>query len=66
MAKFQVRDLSSLEDTKSSPGSLRARVDDLLVHSTSARVKVEALNPETGNYRVVLQGTLEKKREGSA
>ena len=66
MSKFQVRDLSALEDAKSSPGSLRARVDDLLVHSTRARVRVETLNRESGEYRVVLQGTLEKKSGDSA
>ncbi|HMC81952.1 MAG TPA: hypothetical protein VKL61_01810 [Candidatus Polarisedimenticolia bacterium] len=62
MPKFQVRDFRSLEEAPSSPGTLRTKVDDLLIHSTLARVKVENLNRETGEYRVVLQGTLEKQR----
>jgi hypothetical protein len=27
---------------------------------TSCRAKVEAVNPETGEYRIVLQGTLDQ------
>jgi len=61
MPKFQVRDFRSLEEAPSSPATLHAKVDDMLVHSTLAQVKVESLNRETGEYRVVLQGTLEKK-----
>ena len=31
------------------------------VNSTVARAKVDAINPETGEYRVVLQGTLDRE-----
>jgi hypothetical protein len=33
----------------------------MILSSTVARAKVEAINPETGEYRVVLQGTLDKE-----
>jgi hypothetical protein len=61
MSKFQVRDFRSLEEAPSSPETLQVKVGDMLVNSTHARVKVESLNRETGEYRVVLQGTLEKQ-----
>jgi hypothetical protein len=32
----------------------------MILHSTVSRAKVDAFNPETGEYRVVLQGTLDK------
>jgi hypothetical protein len=33
----------------------------MILNSTIARAKVEAINPETGEYRVVLQGTLDRE-----
>jgi hypothetical protein len=33
----------------------------MLYNSTVARVKVEVVNPDTGEYRVVLQGTLDRE-----
>lgn len=33
----------------------------MIIDSTTCRAKVEAINPETGEYRVVLHGTLDKE-----
>lgn len=60
MARFNLSDLHTLEAAPSSPGGLRSKVGELIVGSTMCRAKVEALNPETGEYRVVLQGTLDQ------
>lgn len=60
MARFLVHDFKSIENAPTSPAVLRSRIGDMILHSTVARAKVEALNPETGEYRVVLQGTLDK------
>jgi len=59
--KFHVQDFRSLELAPTSPASLRAKIGEMIINSTVARAKVEALNPETGEYRVVLQGTLDKE-----
>ena len=33
----------------------------MILGSTVCRAKVETLNPDTGEYRVVLQGTLDRE-----
>jgi len=60
MSRFHITDLRSLEIVPASPASLRTKVSEMILNSTSARAKVEAMNPETGEYRVVLTGTLDK------
>ncbi len=59
--RFHVHDLKSLENAPTSPASLRTKIGEMIIHSTTARARVEAINPETGEYRVVLQGTLDKE-----
>jgi len=61
MAKFHVNDVRSIESAPTSPASLRAKIGEMILNSTVARARVEALNPETGEYRVVLQGTLDRE-----
>lgn len=61
MPRFHVQDFRSIENIPTSPAILRAKIGEMILHSTTARAKVEALNPETGEYRVVLQGTLDKE-----
>jgi len=60
MSRFNISDLHSLEAAPSSPGGLRSKVGELIVGSTTCRAKVEAINSETGEYRIVLQGTLDQ------
>ena len=60
MSKIHVHNLRSLENAPTSPARLRAKMGEVILHSAIARAKVEALNPETGEYRVVLQGTLDR------
>ena len=61
MARFRMDDLKSLEHTPTSPSSLRSKITEVILSSTHARAKVETINPETGEYRVVLQGTLDRE-----
>ena len=61
MPKFHIQDIKSLENSPTSPASLRNKVGEMILSSTTARAKVEAINPETGEYRVVLQGTLDRE-----
>jgi hypothetical protein len=61
MAKFHVNDVRSIENSPTSPATLRSKIGEMILNSTAARARVEALNPETGEYRVVLQGTLDRE-----
>ena len=51
--------LTAIERTPASPTSLSSGLWDALSHSISTRAKVEGFNLETGEYRIVLQGTLD-------
>jgi hypothetical protein len=61
MARFSVHELRTIENSPSSPASLRSKIGEMILNSTIARARVEALNPDTGEYRVVLQGTLDRE-----
>lgn len=61
MSRFRIQDLPALEVSPTSPGTLRRKIGDLLVHSVSAAARVEEVNRETGEYRVVLQGILDQE-----
>jgi hypothetical protein len=61
MARFRFQDLRSIERSPTAPGSLRSKIGELLFSSINCNAKVEGLNMETGEYRIVLQGTLDKE-----
>ena len=61
MPRFRIHDLKALEVAPASPGSMRTKVGEMIVNSTLCRAKVEAINPDTGEYRIILQGTLDKE-----
>ena len=61
MPRFRVQDLHALENTPTSAGSLRSKVGEMILNSTSFRAKIDSVNPETGEYRIVLEGTLDKE-----
>ena len=59
MSRFKVGDLSTLEKSPTSPLTLRNKIGEMLFNSTQAVATVEIVNKGTGEYRVVLQGTLD-------
>ena len=59
MPRISATDLSAIERTPASPASLSRGVGELLGNSVTAKAKVDAYNWETGEYRIVLQGTLD-------
>jgi hypothetical protein len=61
MPRFKLSDLTSLEKSPTSPITLRNKIGEMLVNSTRAVASVEVVNPETGEYRVVLQGNLDQE-----
>ena len=60
MARFRIDDLESIEKTPTSPNTLRTKIKEVIFSSTSARARVESIDPETGEYKIVLQGTLDR------
>ena len=61
MPRFKLSDLPSLEKSPTSPMTLRNKIGEMLVNSSRAVATVELVNPETGEYRVVLQGNLDQE-----
>ena len=61
MARFRMDDLRSIEHTPTSPSTLRSKLSEVILSSTHAKARVESINPDTGEYRVVLQGTLDRE-----
>jgi hypothetical protein len=61
MARFRLQDMRSIEQAPTAPGTLRNKLGELLFSSISCTAKVEGLNMETGEYRIVLQGTLDRE-----
>ena len=59
MPRMDPNALSAIERTPASPSALSTGLWDVLSHSISTRAKVEGYNLETGEYRIVLQGTLD-------
>jgi hypothetical protein len=59
MPRFRLQDLPTLESSPTSPATLRAKIGELIIHSMNAAAQVEMIDRETGEYRVVLQGTLD-------
>ena len=61
MTRFRIHDLKGLEVKPTSPGAMRAKLSQMIVNSTVCRAKVDSINPETGEYRIVLQGSIDRE-----
>ena len=59
MPRFRIDDVQSVEHSPTSPANMRSKLGEMVMNSTNCRAKVEAINTDTGEYRVVLQGTLD-------
>jgi hypothetical protein len=59
VVKFRYQNFPTIERTPTSPAALQFRLTELLYNSTTCRARVESVNPTTGEYRIVLQGTLD-------
>ena len=60
MPKIRTTDLRAIERAPTSPAALSQGVWEVLSHSVAVKAKVDSYNYETGEYRVVLQGTLDQ------
>jgi len=59
MSGFRPEDLNSIERAPTSPAALTHGLWEVLSNSIVTKAKVDSYNWETGEYRVVLQGTLD-------
>ena len=62
MSRFRIDDFDLLKTSPTSASTLRTKLGEMLLSSTSARVKVENANTMTGEYRIVVQGTLDLEK----
>jgi hypothetical protein len=62
MSRFSLNDFGLLERAPTSAATLQLKLGEMLVSSTSARLRVESVNPATGEYRIVLQGVLDVEK----
>ena len=60
MSAFNIKEIQSLENS-TVPSQLKVKVGDMILNSTNVHAKVESIDTETGEYRLVLQGTLQKE-----
>ncbi|KPJ49663.1 hypothetical protein AMJ40_05020 [candidate division TA06 bacterium DG_26] len=61
MAIFRIQDFWSLERSPTSPASLRNKITHMLLNSCYVNAKVDMVNRDTGEYRIVLYGTLDRE-----
>ncbi len=61
MARFRIQDVRSIEISPTSPGTLKNKLGEMLFSSINATAKVDGFNIDTGEYRIILQGTLDKE-----
>ncbi len=59
MPDYSIEDVTTIGRSPISPRALNDKLWGVLSHSVVARVRVESCDRETGEYRVVLQGTLD-------
>ena len=58
MGRFSFEDILVIGEAAGDRTALYARLGEMLESSTDIRADVESLSMETGEYRVVLRGTL--------
>jgi len=63
MPRIQPPDLNAIERAPASPAALTNVLWQVLSNSVASKAKVDSYNLETGEYRVVLQGTLDLESE---
>lgn len=61
MTKFDVRDLEVIKNARLSYSTLKRQLGNMVESSENCRAIVESLNRKTGEYRIVLQGTLDTR-----
>lgn len=58
MPKFTYDDFYTFEKSSTTPTEIEDSISNLMVSSMDTRAKLDAVNQKTGEYRIILQGTL--------
>ncbi len=58
MPKINTQFLKALDSTPPNPKNMHQALGNVVLKSSTCRAKVESVNPETGEYRIVLTGTI--------
>lgn len=59
MSKINIEELEKLHSPYISSMTLKQHIIEMLANSTQCKAIIESINHDTGEYRIVLQGTLE-------
>ena len=66
MANINPSQVKSIESTPANnPKAVHQALGNIVLSSSTCRCKVENVNPNTGEYRIVLTGTLTNQPSGS-
>lgn len=66
MANINTSQVKSIESTPANnPKAVHQALGNIVLSSSTCRCKVENVNPNTGEYRIVLTGTLTSQPSGS-
>lgn len=60
MREWKVEDFDKIRNFSSVPSKLKTHIDSMLDSTDNCNVNVENINENTGEYRIILQGTLKK------
>lgn len=60
MDKFKIDDLEMIKHADDSTVILKKQLASMLANSNGCRAIIESLNRKTGEYRIIVQGTLQK------
>lgn len=56
---FNIRDLEIIRNANISSSTLKRQINSMIESSDNCCAIVESLNRDTGEYRIILQGTLD-------
>lgn len=56
---FNIRDLEIIRNANISSSTLKRQINSMIESSDNCRAIVESLNRDTGEYSIILQGTLD-------
>jgi hypothetical protein len=61
MAQFTVEDILTIGEVAGNRSALTARLREMIHHSSDVRADVECLSTKTGEYRIILRGTVRRE-----
>lgn len=61
MSRFTVEDILTIGEAAGDRSALTARLGEMIDHSSNVRADVECLSTKTGEYRIVLRGTVRQE-----